>query len=429
MTESETIQFVRQTSTQITNTFTSSPPATVVFEDVVLDDDPFSIEIDEVEDITAFDQLSKQVASKISVNSGRSAVWKEYRRYYDDTHKKLEEMLEAHFPNRWSFQVLYSIDSFEQLVTPDVRSLAGLLGSNSLGSTAVERLVIHFPTVRITNGRQHHTIKELFVVINLNYRFSITSGIKCFRALKTVREYKCSYNHSHAKKTNNELAHFCLGSTPLDSLMVDLSTRTFNELQFDLLLQQLPDYLAWESLDGGPYVKMQELQQIQMGVPQVPTIGTHLYEHVMDQLIATRPKLDISVSSNNGRIGDIVVRKTMELWRQLSEFVPENLLFPYTEGSSSSVYPAITDGMTDEQIRRFNNSIVPSTIEYKGQGLCLQLELNQQEGVPEVQVELLADHRILNNVVIELSKKIFTHANDVYWYGIECSKESSVSKN
>lgn len=430
----ETLGILRRISTTNSNHVYALSPE-VVFEDVQLDADPFDIEIGEVEDITEHDTLAKVVASNISAGFQDEKLYAEYKAYHEGVLAQLRVMLEHHFPGRWDLQQLVNTDTFKNVIVTSARSSGSVQSmvkhSAGLGDRIFDRIMIYFPAIIISNGRQQTTIKELYIILNLTYRGSLVGTIKCFRANKTPREYVCHYNHSHAKKINNDTAVFCLGSTPLETLVTELGTYQYDELKYDLLFQQLPDYLAWESLDGGPYIRMEELIKTQLSIPQLPSLSNERLSAALSSFIAARPELSIVVNNVNGRIQSVTINKTIELWRKLTEHVPSYQLLPYIEGMFESVYPSSNGNLGNVDIKRINSGIGATALIYKGTNLRLQIELNPTTETPEeTKVELLADSRILHYVTTELSTRITKHMSDAYWYGIECNtKESGVSKN
>lgn len=97
--------------------------------------------------------------------------------------------------------------------------------------------------------------------------FKIASGLFGTRSTLTPVEYKCGYEHSHLPCTNPASMakdikltyfNFCLGEGEICQVFQMLETG-FNPDIFTMLLYQIDNYVRWESLDGGPHIKMENL--------------------------------------------------------------------------------------------------------------------------------------------------------------------------
>lgn len=124
-------------------------------------------------------------------------------------------------------------------------------------------IIIHFPEIEIRNGRSKHQILDLFVRMNLDSSFKILNGtLEGRRTTVTEVELSAHYGHSHLRQ-DWQWTTFCLGSTPLAMLIGEFRAEGIDPDKFTVLLHWLADYVAWESLDGGPYVRMANLTEHQ----------------------------------------------------------------------------------------------------------------------------------------------------------------------
>lgn len=153
--------------------------------------------------------------------------------------------------------------------------LTGIYGENyEFVDANIERadqqssINIKFPEITVTNGHIKRTIKDLWVRLNfvtvrsgkqLRLRFAGMSGT---RSAMSVNEFQSSYMFSHLRTSNNMISWhgFCLGHTDFAMNVAQLQD-TFDIDKFELFLHQLNSYLQWESLDGGPYVRLDSIQQ------------------------------------------------------------------------------------------------------------------------------------------------------------------------
>lgn len=100
--------------------------------------------------------------------------------------------------------------------------------------------------------------------------FKIRSNLMGTRLTLTPVEYKFGYEHSHLPATNvynnSTLGkdiklmffYFCLGEGEICQVFQMLGTG-FNPDIFTMLLYQIDNYVRWESLAGGPHIKMENL--------------------------------------------------------------------------------------------------------------------------------------------------------------------------
>lgn len=113
----------------------------------------------------------------------------------------------------------------------------------------------------ITNSKNHKfiingLISKIIYGIDISSHQVKLKGYRGIRSKKSYIEYKTRYAHSHLRSQNEENS-YCLGSS-------DLSTRILNpcnvsnlDIIYDIIL--LDNFVKWESLEGGPYVKMQQI--------------------------------------------------------------------------------------------------------------------------------------------------------------------------
>lgn len=127
-------------------------------------------------------------------------------------------------------------------------------------------VIIHFPKLTLTNeNNKHHTIKDLFVKfsVNIHHKLDILQGT---RTTYHPIEHQKGYKHSHLPKGTNLLFNkFCLGSdAPISFAKIlleeELTKHNTNWTDtFLFFLNQIKAYVSYESLEGGPYVKISSL--------------------------------------------------------------------------------------------------------------------------------------------------------------------------
>lgn len=125
-------------------------------------------------------------------------------------------------------------------------------------------LYIHFPEIVLSNSiEERHTIKDMYVRIGLS-SVGLSSGDVTFTGLRstlTTAEYNSGYCHSHLPTscTSGVFANFCTGSSFFTSIILNCKSTQSEECWY-LMLVSLERYLEWESLEGGPHVRIRDIK-------------------------------------------------------------------------------------------------------------------------------------------------------------------------
>lgn len=125
-------------------------------------------------------------------------------------------------------------------------------------------LFIHYPKVEISNSNgEKHTITDLYVAVpfgidNATEKPYVRGPMLGTRMSRTTVERSVNFVHSHLPSSNilGYFNAFCLGSgtTAMQSAINNLTPGDYTEECFDAFLFQLDRYVCWESLEGGPYM-------------------------------------------------------------------------------------------------------------------------------------------------------------------------------
>lgn len=124
-------------------------------------------------------------------------------------------------------------------------------------------ILIHFPELTISNSLGFsHIIRDLFVGIFIKNGYYVNIG--GFRSTKTNKEYLALYNHSHLNTGNtSSFMEFCLGNSSdtntLANTISNFKNNILTETPFKNFLINLDIYLSWESIEGGPYIFMLDI--------------------------------------------------------------------------------------------------------------------------------------------------------------------------
>lgn len=206
--------------------------------------------------------------------------------YVEENKKELEEILEFYFKDRWELQLepggtSQNLESIKviinNMVIPEEKLkdrkqffefLLRQKEYNRIHSVGMITLLVHFPEINITNSsRQKHKIVDLWMKFRFNffYRMLYMGGV---RSSKSYSEYYSGYNHSHMPHGRDcergTMLSCCLGETNYKTLQTQLY-HNFDRTDMTLFMQQLEDYLSWESLQGGPHFRMEAIGQRNYG--------------------------------------------------------------------------------------------------------------------------------------------------------------------
>lgn len=214
-----------------------------------------------------FEAILKSISDVTQAQNSQKDNYQVFTDYINNCKTKLEEILNFYYPDKWDIIETEFPDSHQTKLKHVINSLKacnqqelldGIQNSSiheELHHKARFKYVIYFPNIEITNGRDHHQIKDLWIYLKFSYLFKLKK-MSGNRSSKTFAEYTIGYNHSHMETTSENTARTnlicCLGYTSYSTLSNSLFEE-FDEDNAALFIQQLTDYLSWESLEGGPY--------------------------------------------------------------------------------------------------------------------------------------------------------------------------------
>ena len=140
--------------------------------------------------------------------------------------------------------------------------LESLYGDN--WSIQDNMIIIHYPLVEINNSRgESHTIRDLYVSLNISSDFTIHDRVvRGMRTTATQDEIDSSYSHSHlSQRPFSDWSTFCTGSGIIDEVLIQSReiNPSENRFHYEMLFETLDAFVAWESLEGGPYRRMNNI--------------------------------------------------------------------------------------------------------------------------------------------------------------------------
>lgn len=129
-------------------------------------------------------------------------------------------------------------------------------------------IIIHFPTIDMTNSRnEKHTIHDMYVSFSIDNVVSEDSvmvvkvDMSAIRTTFTLAEVKTNFMHSHINSGSFlTWSPFCMGSgTPFAIMVMNISYVPTRD-NWELLFLSLERFLAWESIEGTPYMSMRYIK-------------------------------------------------------------------------------------------------------------------------------------------------------------------------
>lgn len=168
----------------------------------------------------------------------------------------IKEKLEHHYEENYEIRPFYQYDVTE---SPEGATNVSLYSSGG-------EIILRFPEITITNSHQNtHIIKDLFVKFSITFsgNYYSVQEIKGTRSTLSYSEYTSNYRHSHLSSSVRALewSSFCTGEGPINNIKAMLGglIDSFDINLFEHYLIHIKEYVEWESLEGGTYIRMEEI--------------------------------------------------------------------------------------------------------------------------------------------------------------------------
>ena len=191
-------------------------------------------------------------------------------------------------------------------------------------------IVLKYNDITLTNSEGNsHFIKSIFIKIKFNKttkRFD--NGIQGIRGDLSVKELNSKYSHSHLRTSQNSWSTFCLGSSEIAGILADLNSANFNDAKFDLLLYNLEEYIKWESIEGGPYFRISNLNYGESTRETSFSSETldEIYEDFLSEELLFNTTFDVSLKKIKVVNDDLFIKN-------LSAVCPESAKGKYINGT------------------------------------------------------------------------------------------------
>lgn len=203
--------------------------------------------------VTAYNQ---EMARLLKEELKQKQAKKKAEEEYDTTLSTIAELAEEIYPGNTQLYSNYNAFKWS--------SIRDKFASMNLHKHAI--LLIRFPEIIIENrDKRKHTIKDLYVSLHFGlderHNFFMNSNLYGARATVTSAEWYSNYRHSHLQTGRDPyFVNFCQGGgTPTSIATAELRSN-FSMEKFELFLYQLSSYVRYESLEGGPYIRMENIR-------------------------------------------------------------------------------------------------------------------------------------------------------------------------
>lgn len=240
------------------------------------------------------------------------------------------------------------------------------------------RILVYFPTVTIRNEyNDSHTIQDLFAAVNLSPSGKMRGGFLLNRSTYTQAEWASDYMHSHVgsiNKTNpSEFKGCCLGSGPIGNSIAILNA-DYNLDRWRIFAVQLKDYVATESIEGGPYHRMTNITSPSMMIYRNLPVGGINSIHRMTNI----PKPDLRQGFDWSDIQSFMQYLCHQIaTKQLLRFGFSEGLFYLADNSIQAVVRISNAfaGWYNFKQESSNNSL-PTTNELVDRGILMKVIIN-----------------------------------------------------
>lgn len=155
-------------------------------------------------------------------------------------------------------------------------------------------ITIHYPEILITNSlKEEHLIRDLYVRLTFystgELRPTDYDSFVVNRSTYELSEVFSGYKHSHISGQLNSLNEFqnfnscCLGNGPFrDSLYTIM--QSFDEFTFIKFLSFLDMFVAWESIEGGPYKRLKNVYKNKTANTETYNLNTYTNQSKLKEL-------------------------------------------------------------------------------------------------------------------------------------------------
>lgn len=354
----------------------------------------------EVEANTNFDILADIKAMLNSVyGEERNQITKPN---YDSVRKRLTE------GGIWS-----SVSQYLQSLQSD-RVCSHL--NSSLRDSISYQIIIHFPEVTIKNGKKDHLIRNMYVRLFVRSDGLLSPYIQGMRATVTEAEFLSQYVHSHLPRlipTNIIFHSFCTGVGEINQVLALLNSK-YTSANFMMLLMHIKNYLEWESLEGHPYMFIENVFTRSIETSAYNVLADYVASNAADHIILLM-KRSLSVFEIMELIKfdvterGIIIQSTLELEKKMARMIKEwNVRQMFGFGYNNSTLLSLRDNMGQYfTIPQSDRTIIHETgpiLNFKGKDI--QFEVIERTQTQTQRNEIFANPKITRETCKKLSRDL-----------------------
>lgn len=269
-------------------------------------------------------------------------------------------------------------------------------------------VIIHYPIVNlVSENRLTHTIHDLYVKVTFKDGKAL-SGLSGWRQSYTKAEVLSDYAHSHLSGIPDRFDSFCLGSsvTPVKACLMELSLGYTPE-KFGLLLACIDSYVAWESISGVPYRKIEDISSKSRRLGGIGRSSIdRAYDWLIDKVKLNKLNLKLTFNKSTSRFEYVLDDNFMSIVDSLP------ISKVYRTPDRSSYVSSSSDGSGD---------LTSSSITYKGETISNRI---MESKVDEVELIECAHPDYYK----ELVKRLNSNINDARCKQVSKSTYSKVER-
>lgn len=196
---------------------------------------------------------------------------KEHIKYYDSLKKAFYDY---YGEENVDFQDSSTLQRIEQCIKNDIEldtlephdeGFLDYVVQSIIDMNATINVIIKRGDFKITNeAGLSHDIKEFWIKFNISLSGTLLTEPTFARSLYTLRELDSKYTHSHISTSANITTFntFCFGNNPIIGVFIYFKNSRHQDIwEWVSMFKQLDDTIKTESLSGGPYIKMQRIQE------------------------------------------------------------------------------------------------------------------------------------------------------------------------
>ena len=161
---------------------------------------------------------------------------------------------------------------------------------------------VKYPIINISNSKgMTHIIRDFYLKLEFTPNGYLQKDcLEGTRGILTQAEKQSNYAHSHLSTTatTGHWGGFCWGRGPIGIDAYELQIKGFDEIKFEMLMYAFSTYLEWESLEGGPYVRIENVKRRR----GISSINDYYSANYFEQFISKYDKVNFTITSSPAKV-------------------------------------------------------------------------------------------------------------------------------